>query len=70
MLTGLLKQLALAAAKAAVEKAVAAFKKKQVKDKAQSQWANTVNEPWGCTRCQNLNYLGGGVCMKCGWPKP
>lgn len=69
MLTGLLKQLAVAAAKAAIEKAVAAFKKKQAKDKAQSQWTDTANEPWGCTRCKNLNYLGGGICMKCGWPK-
>lgn len=65
----ILKQLALAAAKAAVEKVVAAVKKKQAKDKAQEKWANTPNQPWGCTRCKNMNYLGGGVCMKCGWPR-
>lgn len=66
MPTGLLKQLAIAAAKAAVEKAVALYKAKVAKDKAQDKFANTPNQPWGCGSCKNWNYLGGAVCGKCG----
>jgi hypothetical protein len=68
-MTALLKQLAVAAAKAAVEKAVALYRNKVAKDKAQKQWAETPNEPWGCLRCKNMNYMGGKVCSGCGWQK-
>lgn len=65
----LLKQLAIAAAKAAVEKTVALYKAKVAKDKAQKQWTDTPNQPWGCENCKNWNYLGGPVCGKCGKAK-
>jgi hypothetical protein len=69
-LSGPLKQLAIAAAKAAVEKVVDLYKKKVAKDKAQKQWTDTPNQPWGCERCKNWNYLGGAMCGKCRKAKP
>lgn len=68
--TELLKQLAIAAAKAAVQKAIDLYNKKKAKDKAQEQWASTSNQPWGCDACKNWNYLGGSTCSKCGKAKP
>lgn len=70
VLSGPLKQLAIAAAKAAVEKVIDLYKKQKAKEKAQDKFANTPNDPWGCEHCMNWNYLGGTVCAKCGKAKP
>lgn len=72
MIKALLKELATAAAHAAINALVDRINAERAKQAPAEAWGSTKNKPWGChdPACNNWNYLGGALCSVCGRPKP